>query len=144
MNPNLYVYSLDGKFLQQKCGSISEFELGEPLRYDMNDYDSDGIMNFNKGNSYFGEFFYVKDVERFIRVYWKCEKGKKGECKSKQAFVLIFDRDVNLLEVRKTNEIFEGDAYSYQVPYQNGFLSKLATRESDDQFILSLYYQLDK
>lgn len=144
MDPNLYIYSLDGEFIEKKCGSIAEFELGEPLRYDMNDYDSDGIMNFNKGNSYFGDFFYVKGAEQFVRVYWKCEKGKEGECKSKQAFALIFDRDVNLVEVRKTNEIFEGDAFSYQVPYQNGFLSKLATRESDDQFILNLYYRLDK
>lgn len=144
MDPNLYIYSLEGEFIEKKCGSIPEFELGEPLRYDMNDYDSDGIMNFNKGNSYFGEFFYIKDAERFVRVYWKCVKGKEGECKSKQAFALIFDRNVNLVEVRKTNEIFEGDAYSYQVPYQNGFLSKLAIRESDDQFILGLFYQLDK
>lgn len=144
MDPNLYIYSLEGEFIEKKCGSIPEFELGEPLRYDMNDYDSDGIMNFNKGNSYFGDFFYVKEAGQFVRAYWKCNKVKEGECKSKQAFALIFDRNVNLVEVLKTNEIFEGDAYSYQVPYQNGFLSKLATRESDDQFILSLYYQLDK
>ncbi len=144
MDPNLYIYSIDGEFIEKKCGSIAEFELGEPLRYDMNDYDSEGIMNFNKGNSYFGEFFYIEDAERFVRVYWKCEKGKEGECKSKQAFAMIFDRDFNLIDVRKTNEIFEGDAYSYQVPYQSGFLSKLATRETDDEFILNLYYQIDK
>jgi hypothetical protein len=51
MDPNLYIYSLDGEFIEKKCGSIADFQLGEPLRYDMNDYDSDGIMNFNKGNS---------------------------------------------------------------------------------------------
>lgn len=143
MDPNLYVYSLDGKFLEKKCGSISEFELGEPLLYDMNDYDSEGLMNYNRNNSYFGDFFYVKGADRYVRMFWKCEKGANGECKSKQAYSLIFDRNLNLIEVKKTNEIFDGNAFMYQLPYKSGFLSKLATRQSDDQFILNTYYQLD-
>ncbi len=142
MDPNLYLYSLDGEYLGQKCGSIPEFVLSEPLRYEMEDYDSEGIMDYNRKNSYFGNFFYIAESDRFVRFYWKCEKGAEGACKSKKSYALVYDGDLNLLEVKEIHGVFGGDAYMDQLPFAKGFLSKQAERESDDEFILNHYYPL--
>ncbi|MEP0712776.1 MAG: DUF4221 family protein [Algoriphagus sp.] len=142
MDPNLYLYSLEGEYLGEKCGSIPSFILGEPLRYDMNDFDQEGIMNYNKFNSYYGDFFYVAKAVHFVRMYWECEKGLEGECKSKKAFAMIFDSKLNLLEVKETDEVFEGNAFMHQIPFEQGFLSKLSDRSSDDQFIMNRYYSI--
>lgn len=143
VDPNLYLYSLEGEFLGQKCGSIPEFGLPEPLRFDMDNYDEDGMMDYTRKNSYFGNLFYIKDADRFVRFYLDCEKGGDGICKSKKVYTLVFDRALELLEVKELREVLKENAYMSQVPFQNGFLSKLAERGSDDEFLLNLYYQLN-
>jgi hypothetical protein len=142
LDPNLYLYSIEGEFLGKKCASISEFTLSEPLNYDMNGYDSEGIMDYNSKNSYFGDFFYITQANRFVRYYWKCDQDAQGNCKSKKAFALVFDRDLTLLEVREMNDTFNGNEFMFFMPYQLGFLSKSLVRESDDEFILNSYYSL--
>lgn len=142
VDPNLYIYSLEGEFLGKKCGSIPEFDLPEPLRFDMENYD-EGMMEYTRINSYFGDFFYIKDACRFVRFYLNCEKGKDGICKSKKVYALLFDRQLELLEVKGIREVFKENAYMSQIPFGKGFLSKLAEPETDDEFSLNLYYQLD-
>lgn len=143
MDPNLYVYSLNGEFLEKKCATISEFQLGAPLEYNMDDYDSEGIRTFNNRNSYYGNFFYVNEQEKFVRIFLECNPDSEGNCVSKKVYVMVFDKELNLIEVNSLPETFSKDFFTYQIGFGDGFISKISSLESDDEFSLNHYYSID-
>jgi hypothetical protein len=143
MDPDLYIFNLDGQFFEKKCGTIQDFQIGTPLEYNMDEFDSEGIRDFNRSNSYFGNLFFVKDQQKFVRIFSKCLKNATGFCSSKKLYALIFDKKLNLVEVNELPEDFGGNAFIIQTGFKNGFISKKSNLESDDIFPLNNYYQLD-
>jgi hypothetical protein len=144
LDPNLYIYSLDGQFIGRKCASIPTLELGLPLLYDMNDFDSEGIQEYNQSNSYFGNFFYVPEKKSFVRMFVECIKNGEGFCSSKKQYAIVFDENLEITDVLSLPEQLSSNAYIYQIGYAGGFLSKVAINESDDFFTLNSYYKLHK
>lgn len=144
LDPNLYIYSLDGQFIGRKCASIPTLELGLPLLYDMNDFDSEGIQEYNQSNSYFGNFFYVPEKKSFVRMFVECIKNGEGFCSSKKQYAIVFDENLEITDVLSLPEQLSSNAYIYQIGYAGGFLSKVAINESDDFFTLNIYYKLHK
>lgn len=142
-NDQLYIYDFNGNLLEKKCASITEFQLGDLLEYSMEDYDTDGVMNYNKGNSYFGDFFYVKNKNKYVRMFLECVKGGEGICKSKKLYALIFDKNLDLIKVKQLPEEYEANFFTYQTAYGDGFLSKSTQAISDDLFSLSDYFIVD-
>ena len=142
LDSKLYIYSLDGEFLDEKCSLIPDFDLGEPLQYDMDNFDSEGLLAFSGRNSYFGNFFYVKEKNRFIRIFLKCNPNPEGTCLSKEVFALIFDENLNLTEIKSLPEKFGKNFYTYQIGFKDGFLSNVSAPESDDEFSLNNYYSI--
>lgn len=140
LDPYLYIYDLEGKFLQKKCGSISTFKLSEPLEYSMDDYDTEGIMNYNKQSSYFGNFFYVEEKKKFVRIFIECVKGSGQDCLSKNIYALLIDENLEIEMVKKLPDSYGSNFFTHQVQFKSGFLSKVADLESDDEFILSDYF----
>jgi hypothetical protein len=139
----LYIYDFDGNLLEKKCASIQGFQLGDLLEYSMEDYDTDGVMNYNKGNSYFGGFFYVKNKNKYVRIFLECVKGGEGTCNSKKLYALIFDQNLDLIKVKQLPEEYEANFFTYQTEYGDGYLSKSAQVISDDLFSLSDYFAVD-
>ena len=144
LDPYLYIYSLDGEFLEKKCASIPTLELGVPLFYDMNNFDSEGMRVYNQSNSYFGNFFYVPEEKMFLRMFLECIKNAEGFCSSKKLYAIVFDENLEITEVLSLPEKLSSDAYIYQIGYAGGFISKMATNDSDDLFTLNSYYKLHK
>lgn len=143
MDPNLYIYNLEGEFLEKKSATISQFKLGAPLEYNMDDFDSEGLFAFNKRNSYFGNFFYVKEQEKFVRIFLECIPDSEGNCVSKKVYAMVFDKELNLIEVSSLPETFSKDFFTYQIGFEDGFISKVSSLESDDEFSLNHYYSID-
>jgi hypothetical protein len=143
LDPQLYIYDLDGNLLGEKCASIPEFQLGDLLEYSMEDYDTDGVMNYNKGNSYYGSFFHIKSKNKYVRMFLQCIKDGDETCKSKKLYALIFDQNLDLIQVKQLPDEYEDNFFTYQTAYEDGFLSKTSQLSSDDLFSLSDYFILD-
>ncbi|WBL43833.1 DUF4221 family protein [Algoriphagus halophytocola] len=144
VDPYIYKYDFKGDLIQTKVATIPEFELGEPLEYNMEDFDEQGLRDYNKSNSYFGNFFFVKEQNCYVRIFFECVKNAHGKCSSKKVHALIFDKDLNLLEVKTLEEEYGGEDFTFQIAYKNGFLSKLGKLNNDDEFIINSYYSLNK
>ncbi|GMQ24572.1 hypothetical protein Aoki45_12540 [Algoriphagus sp. oki45] len=143
LDPNLYIYDLNGTLLDQKCSSISELDLGKPLEYMMDDYDTEGVINYHKSNSYFGSFFYVKSKNKFVRMFLECVKGGDEICKYKKLYALIFDQNLDLESVKELPSEYSSNYFMYQTGFNQGFLSKTSQLTSDDLFSLSDYFIVD-
>jgi len=143
LDPLLYIYDLDGNYLGEKCASMPEFELGKPLEFSMEDYDSEGINSYNVKNSYFGSFFYVKEKDQYVRIFLECVQDAEGNCQSKKVYALIFDRSLDLIAVKLLPSEYDRDFYTFQIGFKSGFLSKSSTKISDDVFSLNEYFELD-
>jgi hypothetical protein len=144
LDPNLYIYSLDGEFIGKKCASFPKLDLGMPLLYDMNNFDTEGMRTYNQSNSYFGNFFYVQDQKIFVRMFSECIKNADEFCSSKKLYAIIFDENLDITDVLRLPEKLSSNAYIYQIGYAGGFLSKIGINESDDLFTLNSYYKLHK
>ncbi|MHA7128033.1 hypothetical protein [Algoriphagus namhaensis] len=142
-DPYLYIYSLDGEFVVKKEASVSDFWLGMPLRYDMNNYDEEGMSEFSRRNSYFTDFFYVAEEGKYIRIFNECVPDVEGLCKARNIFALVFDESLNLIDKKLIGKDFANDYYSRQFPYANGFISKIDRPASDDVFSFNDYFILD-
>jgi len=143
LDHNLYIYDLEGNHLDTKIASIRQFQLSKPLRYDMNDFDEQGMSEYSTRGSFFTDFFYVKSTGNYVRIFNKCITNSEGFCKSRTLYTLIFDADLNLIEAKEIGSDYEPRYFSFQTGYRNGFISKLNQPSNDDLFPLNTFFNLD-
>ncbi|SFO51256.1 protein of unknown function [Algoriphagus ornithinivorans] len=142
LDEELFVYDLDGNFLFKKCASISDFHLGLPLEYDMENFDSEGLRKYHLTNSYFGNFFFISGLNKFSRIFLKSLITSQGTCKAKKVFVMTFDINLDLESVTELPIEYPCNYFTYQTAYNKGVLSKSSVVD-DDLFPLSDIILLD-
>lgn len=143
LDPNFYIYDFEGNLLETKSGSLSEFHLSEPLRYDMDDFDDQGLLDYSARGSFYTEFMYVEDKDNFVRIFNNCVADSQGFCKSRSIYALIFNNKLELIEAKLLGDNYESRHFTLQVAYKDGFLSKVGEPGSDDVFPLNDYVLID-
>ncbi|WP_169712733.1 DUF4221 family protein [Algoriphagus faecimaris] len=141
---NLLIYDLEeGILIEEKNGSIPSIELGKPLVYSIDNFDYEGERSFSLKNSFFGNFFYVQKQKKYVRMFLECVKGVDGNCLAKKLHALIFDQNLDLLEVKVLPGDYPPNYFMYQIGFDEGILSKPSELKSDDIFSPNEYFKID-
>ena len=145
----VYLYDLDGKFLEKKLVSASQFKkLPDPIPKSKLT-DNEYIRRWWIPAPFYGPFYYHPKVQLFTRIFYQKQplrmaNGKINDGSKRTAYVLIFDENLRKVgEVKFTN----GQLGVYKVlPLSDGILvapnRKYWTNENE--FVFKYVYKFKK